>query len=82
MQPSGDAHYRDVLRALDSAFKFGQDVWVSPPDCPKCGKPLKKAGDVFESRGDWICDGDHDGKRIWFNVELTTILRNRAAQAK
>lgn len=56
-------------------------VWETPPDCPKCGKPLSEAPEVWRPRGEWMCHEDHDGKSIWFNYELTMILRARLHEA-
>ncbi len=50
-------------------------VWATIPDCPRCGARLQSAPDVWKPRGDWMCNGAHDGKRIWWNYELTAILR-------
>ena len=49
--------------------------------CPKCGKPLSEAPVVWRPRGEWMCHEDHDGKRIWWNYELTMILRARLREA-
>lgn len=55
-------------------------IWIDAPDCPRCGKPLKP---VFEDKhGTWVCDGHETGeKSIWFDWELTQILRSRAKNA-
>lgn len=55
-------------------------VWATPPDCPKCGKPLVEASPEWRPHGEWMClqqDKMHDGKRLWWNYELTMILRSR-----
>ena len=56
-----------------------REVWATDPVCPVrgCGKYLTVAPGPWADRGDWMCDGDHEGKRIWFNHELVSIMRDR-----
>jgi streptomycin 6-kinase len=56
-------------------------AWISFPDCPRCGKTLiKTEGHEYSIHGEWYCDHLLEGKRIWWNYELTEILRQRAAK--
>ena len=50
-------------------------VWVNPPDCPRCGRPMEA---IKHSHGEWICrHHEEDGKCLWYNYELIMILRSR-----
>jgi len=50
-------------------------VWIEPPDCPRCGRPLEA---IKHDYGEWTCHNHKgDGKCLWYNWELTTILRAR-----
>jgi hypothetical protein len=66
-------------RVLPSPEAGCSPVWVQPPDCPRCGHPLKA---ITHSHGQWTC-GNHedDGKCLWFDWELTMILRARLEKA-
>jgi len=58
--------------------KADRPVWLNPPECPAgCGRRLNPAMGPWKDRGDWMCHGDHDGKRIWFDYELVEVLRAR-----
>jgi hypothetical protein len=60
------------LRAENEALRnTGRSAWAQPPCCPKCGAVLVA---VVSEYGEWQCNTHADGKRIWFNYELTMIL--------
>ena len=69
----------DQARLQPSPEAGCSPVWVQPPDCPRCGQPLKP---IKHTHGQWTC-GNHadDGKCLWFDWELTMILRARLDQA-
>lgn len=49
-------------------------IWVDPPDCPRCGHPLKPLESVY---GQWQCPNHFGEKSVWFDYELIMILRAR-----
>lgn len=67
-----------------SVQRVVRPIWVVPPICPRreCSRTLNEAMGPWKERGDWMCHGDHDGKRIWFDYELVMILRARLEAAE
>lgn len=54
-------------------------IWVDPPDCPRCGKPLTA---IEHTHGQWICSThEDDGKCLWYDYELVMILRSKLSEA-
>lgn len=66
---------------------MSKQVWVQPPNCPRCGKQLEPVS--RERHGEWADHGEwaclchkNDGKCLWWDWELTMILRCRLEQAE
>lgn len=57
---------------------------MSAPLCPVkgCGCRLVETTGPWRDRGDWMCHGEHDGKRIWYSLELIQILEAKLASAE
>ena len=57
---------------------------MSAPICPRkeCGHRLIETTGPWRDRGDWMCHGEHDGKRIWHSLELIQILESKLASAE
>lgn len=57
---------------------------MSAPICPvkECGHRLVETTGPWRDRGDWMCHGEHDGKRIWYSLELIQILESKLASAE
>lgn len=57
---------------------------MSAPICPvkECGHRLVETTGPWRDRGDWMCHGEHDGKRIFYDRELFLIIESKLALAE